>query len=101
MSAPNVKTVYAKARSETAKLLGYGDNIDGLTPEQSTRLDIACALRVALDDQAAKVLRGESADVSKLLSASEALSRRRTSRTRAPRLHLHPTTSCPFARQRR
>jgi hypothetical protein len=75
MSAPNVKTVYAKARSETAKLLGYGDNIDGLTPEQSTRLDIACALRVALDDQAAKVLRGESADVSKLLSASEALSR--------------------------
>jgi hypothetical protein len=68
-------SLYAKARAETAKLLGYGDDIDGLTAEQSTRLDIACALRIALDDQAAKLLRGESADVSKLLSASEALGR--------------------------
>src|SRR6266702_2990097 len=71
----DVRTVYTKARAETAKLLGYGDDIEGLTAEQSTRLDIACALRIALDDQAAKLLRGESTDVSKLLSASEALSR--------------------------
>jgi hypothetical protein len=71
----DVRTVYTKARAETAKLLGYGDDIDGLTAEQSTRLDIACALRIALDDQAAKLLRGESTDVSKLLSASEALGR--------------------------
>jgi hypothetical protein len=71
----DVRAVYTKARAETAKLLGYGDDIDGLTAEQSTRLDIACALRVALDDQAAKLLRGESADVAKLLSASEALGR--------------------------
>jgi hypothetical protein len=71
----DVRTVYAKARAETAKLLGYGDDIDNLTAEQATRLDIACALRIALDDQAAKLLRGESTDVSKLLSASEALGR--------------------------
>jgi hypothetical protein len=71
----DVRTVYARARAETAKLLGYGDDLDGLTAEQSTRLDIACALRIALDDQAAKLLRGESTDVSKLLSASEALGR--------------------------
>jgi hypothetical protein len=71
----DVRTVYTKARAETAKLLGYGDDIDGLTAEQSTRLDIACALRIALDDQAAKLLRRESTDVSKLLSASEALGR--------------------------
>jgi hypothetical protein len=68
-------SVYAKARAETAKLLGYGDDIDGLTPEQATRLDVACALRIALDDQAAKLLRGESTDVGKLLSVSEALGR--------------------------
>jgi hypothetical protein len=71
----DVRTVYQRARIETAKLLGYGDNLDGLSAEQSTRLDLAVALRIALDDQAAKVLRGESADVSKLLSASEALSK--------------------------
>jgi hypothetical protein len=71
----DVRTVYAKARAETAKLLGHGDNLEQLTAEQSTRLDIACALRIALDDSAAKLLRGETSDVSKLLSASEALSR--------------------------
>jgi hypothetical protein len=71
----DVRTVYQKARIETAKLLGYGDDLETLTAEQSTRLDIACALRIALDDQAAKVLRGESADVAKLLSASEALAK--------------------------
>jgi hypothetical protein len=71
----DVRTVYQRARIETAKLLGHSDNLDGLSAEQSTRLDVACALRIALDDQAAKVLRGESSDVSKLLSASEALGR--------------------------
>jgi hypothetical protein len=71
----DARTVYAKARAETAKLLGYGDDLETLTPEQSTRLDIACALRIALDDSAAKLLRGESSDVSKLLSASEALAK--------------------------
>jgi hypothetical protein len=70
-----VRTVYQRARIETAKLLGYGDDLETLTPEQSTRLDIACALRIALDDQAAKLLRGETSDVAKLLSASEALGR--------------------------
>jgi hypothetical protein len=66
---------YAKVRAETARLLGYGDDIDGLTPEQSTRLDIASALRVAVDDLTGRVIRGESTDVSKLLSTSEALAR--------------------------
>jgi hypothetical protein len=71
----DVRTVYARARAETAKLLGYGDDLDGLPAEASTRLDVACALRIALDDQAAKLLRGESTDVAKLLSASEALAK--------------------------
>jgi hypothetical protein len=71
----DVRTVYQRARIETAKLLGYGDDLEQLTAEQSTRLDVACALRIALDDQAAKLLRGESTDVAKLLSASEALAK--------------------------
>jgi hypothetical protein len=71
----DVRTVYQKARIETCRLLGYGDDIDALSAERSTRLDLAVALRMALDDQAAKLLRGESTDVSKLLSASEALAK--------------------------
>jgi hypothetical protein len=91
----DVRTVYAKARAETAKLLGYGDDLDGLTAEQSTRLDIACALRIALDDQAAKLLRGESADVAKLLSASEALGRLLPPAV----LASPPSPNCPDPRQ--
>jgi hypothetical protein len=71
----DVRTVYQRARIETAKLLGHGDDLDNLSPEAATRLDIACALRIALDDSAAKLLRGESTDVAKLLSASEALAK--------------------------
>jgi hypothetical protein len=67
--------VYSKARAETARLLGYGDDIDGLTPEQATRLDIACALRVLLDNQTGKLLRGESLDARELLMASDALAK--------------------------
>jgi hypothetical protein len=90
----DVRTVYAKARAETAKLLGYGDDLDGLSAEQSTRLDLAVALRIALDDQAAKVLRGESADVSKLLSASEALSKLLPPAV----LAAPPPANCPYPR---
>jgi hypothetical protein len=36
--------VYAQARAETAAMLGY--NLDALTPEQATRLDVAAALRL-------------------------------------------------------
>jgi hypothetical protein len=66
-------TVYAKARAETCALLGY--DLDGLTAEQATRLDITTALRLALDDQSGKLARGETVDVTKLLAASEALAK--------------------------
>jgi hypothetical protein len=91
----DVRTVYARARIETAKLLGHGDNLEQLTAEQSTRLDVACALRIALDDQAAKLLRGESTDVAKLLSASEALAKLLP----ATVLASPPPANCPDPRQ--
>jgi hypothetical protein len=69
-AAPNF---YTKARSETAQLLHY--DLACLTPDQSLRLDCATALRLALDDLQGRVVRGESVDVARMLSASEALSR--------------------------
>src|SRR5438552_9477380 len=54
-------------------MLGY--DLDNLSPEQATRLDVASALRVLLDNQSARLVRGESLDARELLMASEALSR--------------------------
>ena len=65
--------VYAQARAETAAMLGY--DLANLTAEQATRLDVAAALRLAVDDQSGKLARGETADVTRLLSASEALAK--------------------------
>jgi hypothetical protein len=70
----DVSSVYAKARSEVASMLGYTD-LDNLSPEQSLRLDIACSLRVLLDAQSGRLLRGESLDAREMLAASEALAR--------------------------
>jgi hypothetical protein len=70
MTAPSF---YAKARSEVASMLGY--DLGNLSAEQATRLDVATALRVLLDNQTGKLLRGESLDAREMLMASEALSR--------------------------
>lgn len=70
MSMP---AIYAKARSETAELFGFDPN--NLTAEQSMRVDVVCALRIGIDDMQGKIVRGESVDVTKLLSASEALAK--------------------------
>jgi hypothetical protein len=69
-AAPNF---YAKARSEVASMLRY--DLDSLSAEQATRLDIATALRVLLDNQTGKLLRGESLDARELLMASDALAK--------------------------
>ena len=69
----DVRNVYAKARAETAELFGFDPN--NLTTEQSTRVDVVCALRIGIDDLQGKIVRGESVDVAKLLSASEALAK--------------------------
>jgi hypothetical protein len=66
-------SIYAKAHRDVASMLGY--DLDNLTPEQATRLDVATALRVLLDNQSARLVRGESLDARELLMASEALSR--------------------------
>jgi hypothetical protein len=66
-------TFYAKARAETAELLRY--DLTCLTPEQSLRLDCAVALRLALDDLQGRIVRGETIDVARMLTASEALAR--------------------------
>jgi hypothetical protein len=66
-------TIYAKARSEVLALFGW--KADSLSPDQMLRLDCAVALRLALDDLQGRVVRGESVDMSRMLSASEALSR--------------------------
>jgi hypothetical protein len=65
--------VYARARSEIIALFGW--NADSLSPDQTLRLDCAVALRLALDDLQARVIRGESVDMNRMLTASEALSR--------------------------
>jgi hypothetical protein len=65
--------VYAKARSEIIALFGW--NGDSLSPDQLLRLDCAVSLRLALDDLQGRIVRGESADVSRMLTASEALAR--------------------------
>src|SRR3984893_4297274 len=64
---------YAKARSEIIALFGW--KADNLSPDQTLRLDCAVALRLALDDLQGRIVRGESADVSRMLTASEALAR--------------------------
>jgi hypothetical protein len=66
-------SVYTKARAEIIALFGW--NADSLSPDQTLRIDCACALRLALDDLQGRIVRGESADVARMLTASEALSR--------------------------
>src|SRR3984893_9588408 len=68
--APNL---YQKARTDVATMLGY--DLNALMPEQSMRVDVATALRVLLDTQSGRLVRGESLDARELLMASEALSR--------------------------
>jgi hypothetical protein len=65
--------VYAKARSEIVALFGW--DADSLTPDQMLRLDCAVALRLALDELQSRVIRGESVDMNRMLTASEALAR--------------------------
>jgi hypothetical protein len=64
---------YSKARAELARLLHY--DLGCLSPEQSLRLDCACALRLALDDLQGRIVRGESIDTAKMLSTAEALAK--------------------------
>jgi hypothetical protein len=66
-------TVYAKARAEIIALFGW--DADSLAPDQMLRLDCAVALRLALDDLQGRVIRGESIDMGRMLTASEALAR--------------------------
>jgi hypothetical protein len=66
-------SLYAKARSEIIALFGW--NADSLSPDQVLRVDCAVALRLALDDLQGRIVRGESADVARMLTASEALAR--------------------------
>jgi hypothetical protein len=65
--------VYSKARREIIALFRW--DADKLSPDQTLRLDCAVALRLALDDLQGRVVRGESIDVAKMLTAADALSR--------------------------
>jgi hypothetical protein len=69
----DLQSHYGKAQRETAELLGY--DLACLTPDQSLRLDCAVALRLALDDLQGRIVRGESIDVNRMLTAAEALGR--------------------------
>jgi hypothetical protein len=68
--APNL---YQKARSDVCGMLGY--DLDNLSAEQSVRVDVGSALRVLLDNQSSRLVKGESLDARELLMASDALSR--------------------------
>jgi hypothetical protein len=89
----DVSSVYAKARGEVASMLGYTD-LDNLSPEQSTRLDIGTSLRVLLDHQSGRLLRGEILDARELLLASDALAK-----ILPPLREPPPPTNCPDPRQ--
>jgi hypothetical protein len=65
--------VYARARSEIIALFRW--DAGSLSPDQMLRLDCAVALRLALDDLQGRLIRGESIDMNRMLTASEALSR--------------------------
>jgi hypothetical protein len=65
--------VYAKARAEIVAVFGW--NADSLSADQTLRIDVAVALRLAVDDLQGRVVRGETIDVTRMLTASEALSR--------------------------
>jgi hypothetical protein len=69
----DASSIYQRARRDVASMLGY--DLDNLSAEHATRLDVATALRVLLDNQSARLVRGESLDARELLMASEALSR--------------------------
>jgi hypothetical protein len=65
-------SIYQRARADVAAMLGY--DLDALLPEQALRLDVATSLRVLLDSQSGRLVRGESLDARELLAASTALS---------------------------
>jgi hypothetical protein len=73
MTTKAQRAVYQKVRATTIALLGFdpGD----LTPTQSARVDVATALRFAIDDMQQRLLNGQSVDSQRLLAASEALAR--------------------------
>jgi hypothetical protein len=64
---------YAQVRAEIIELFGW--DADGLSPDRTLRVDCAVALRIGLDDQHARIMRGEPVDMPKMLTVSEALSR--------------------------
>jgi hypothetical protein len=88
----DASSIYQRARADVAAMLGY--DLDNLTPEQATRLDVSTALRVLLDNQSARLVRGESLDARELLMASEALSR-----LLPPLREPPPVSNAPDARQ--
>jgi hypothetical protein len=69
----DLRTTYERARGEVAAMFNY--NLAELTPEQALRVDTATALRLALDDLQGRIVRGESVDIAKMLTASEALAK--------------------------
>src|SRR5260221_7184954 len=85
--------LYAKARSEIVALFGW--NGDNLSPDQSLRLDCAVALRLALDDLQGRIVRGETIDVNRMLTAAEALGRLLPPAV----LASPPPADCPDPRQ--
>ena len=66
-----VADVYARLRTETAKMLGF--DIDALTPVQALRLDLAASLQLEIDRITALQMRGEPADLKAMTSAAELL----------------------------
>ena len=64
-----------RVRRELAAMLGYGDDPDALSIDQSMRLDTVFGLKLALDEQRAGLYRGEAPDTGEMLRLSEALDR--------------------------
>jgi hypothetical protein len=63
-----------KARRESAALLNLGD-VERLSPADALRCDLVSTLRLAIDGEQATVLDGGSADLAKLITATENLIR--------------------------
>jgi len=65
--------VYERVRSELIAIFNW--RADSLTPEQVLRLDNAVPMRWWLNDQHARIMRGEPVDMARVLTVSEAFAR--------------------------
>jgi hypothetical protein len=64
-----------KARAEASELLGFGDDPEALCAADRLKCDLVLTLRAAIDHASARLIDGNSTDLSRLITATESLIR--------------------------